>query len=179
MTVSDTVGFVRKLPHDLVEAFKSTLEEVARADLILHVADASAPDLEEQVAAVRDVLEQIDAGRIPEILALNKWDLRDDVRRARVARTYRDGVRVSAVTGEGVEELVDRVAGALPQLPIEVTILVPFDRPEIVPRLYREAQVLSKQEVNEGVRVEARIGPAEFERIREFIERPVARRSRV
>ena len=135
--------------------------------------------LEEQVAAVRDVLEQIDAGRIPEILALNKWDLRDDVRRARVARTYRDGVRVSAVTGEGVEELVDRVAGALPQLPIEVTILVPFDRPEIVPRLYREAQVLSKQEVNEGVRVEARIGPAEFERIREFIERPVARRSRV
>ena len=179
VTVSDTVGFVRKLPHDLVEAFKSTLEEVARADLILHVADASAPDLEEQVAAVRDVLEQIDAGRIPEILALNKWDLRDDVRRARVARTYRDGVRVSAVTGEGVEELVDRVAGALPQLPIEVTILVPFDRPEIVPRLYREAQVLSKQEVNEGVRVEARIGPAEFERIREFIERPVARRSRV
>jgi GTP-binding protein HflX len=179
VTVSDTVGFVRKLPHDLVEAFKSTLEEVARANLILHVADASASDIEEQVAAVRDVLEQIGAGHIPEVLAVNKWDLLDDVRRARVGRMYREGVRVSALTGEGIEELVEGVASVLPQLPIEVTLLVPFDRPEIVPRLYREAQVLTKEEVDQGVRVEARVGPAEFERVREYIERPVARRSRL
>ncbi|HEX2088982.1 MAG TPA: GTPase HflX [Actinomycetota bacterium] len=179
VTISDTVGFVRKLPHDLVEAFKSTLEEVARADLILHVADASAPDIEEQVAAVRDVLEQIGAGHVPEVLALNKWDLLDEVRQARVGRMYRDGVRVSALSGEGIEGLVERVASVLPQLPIEVTLLVPFDRPEIVPRLYREAQVLSKEEVEQGVRVEARVGPAEFELVREYIERPVARRSRL
>jgi GTP-binding protein HflX len=179
VTVSDTVGFVRKLPHDLVEAFKSTLEEVARANLILHVADASASDIEEQVAAVRDVLEQIGAGHIPEVLALNKWDLLDEVRRARVGRTYREGVRVSALSEEGIEELVERVASVLPQLPIEVTLLVPFDRPDIVPRLYREAQVLTREEVDQGVRVEARVGPAEFERVREYIERPVARRSRL
>ncbi len=179
VTVSDTVGFVRKLPHDLVEAFKSTLEEVALADLILHVADASASDLEQQVAAVRDVLEQIGAGHIPEVLALNKWDLLDEVGRARAGRTYREGVRVSAVSGEGIEELVERVASVLPQLPIEVRLLVPFDRPDIVPRLYREGQVLSKEEVDQGVRVEARVGPAELEVVREYIERPVARRSRL
>src|SRR5918992_3395018 len=167
VTVSDTVGFVRKLPHDLVEAFKSTLEEVTLADLILHVADASAPDVEDQVAAVRDVLEQIGAGHIREVLALNKWDVMDDVRRARVARMYRDGVRVSALSGQGIEELVERVAAVLPQPPIEVTLLVPFDRPEIVPRLYREAQVLSKEDVEQGVRVEARVGPAEFELVRD------------
>ena len=179
VTVSDTVGFVRKLPHDLVEAFKSTLEEVSRADLILHVADASAPDLEEQVAAVREVLQQIDAGHIAEVLALNKWDLLDEVRQARVARAYREGVRVSALTGEGVAELANRVAEVLPSLPIEVRLLVPFDRPEVIPRLYRQGQVISKEEVAEGVRVEARVGPAEFERVRDFIERPVARRSRL
>jgi GTP-binding protein HflX len=92
---------------------------------------------------------------------------------------YRGGVRVSALSGQGIEELVERVASVLPQLPIEVTLLVPFDRPEIVPRLYREAQVLSREEVEQGVRVEARVGPDEFERVRDYIERPVARRSRL
>jgi GTPase len=178
-TVSDTVGFVRKLPHDLVEAFKSTLEEVAIADLILHVADASAADLDDQVAAVRDVLGQIGAGHVPEVLALNKWDALDEVRRARIARRYREGTPVSALMGEGVEDLAERVSQALPELPISVSLLVPFDRPDIVPSLYREGQVLAREEVPEGVRVEARVGPAQFERVRDFIERPVARRSRL
>jgi GTP-binding protein HflX len=178
-TISDTVGFVRKLPHDLVEAFKSTLEEVARADLILHVADASAVDLDDQVAAVREVLQEIGAGHVSEVLALNKWDVLDEVNGARVARRYRDGSHVSALTGEGVEDLLQRVAESLPQLPIEVTLLVPFDHPDVVPRLYRQGQVLSREDVAEGIRVEARIGPGEFERVRDFIERPVARRSRV
>jgi len=98
-TVSDTVGFVRKLPHELVEAFRSTLEEVARGDLILHVADASAPDVEEQAVAVREVLGEIGAGMIPEVLALNKWDRLDETARRRVRRRFPDGEPISALTG--------------------------------------------------------------------------------
>src|SRR2546425_12365136 len=105
-TLSDTVGFIRKLPHDLVEAFKSTLEEVARADLILHVADASAADLADQIVAVREVLGEIGAAEIPEVILLNKWDLVEDVERARLARRHPDGVAVSALTGEGLDDLL-------------------------------------------------------------------------
>src|SRR5207249_10111843 len=93
-TLSDTVGFIRKLPHDLVEAFKSTLEEVARADLILHVADASSSDTGEQMQAVREVLVDIGAGLVPEVLALNKWDLLAEPDRGRLRRRHPDGVSV-------------------------------------------------------------------------------------
>jgi GTP-binding protein HflX len=177
VTVSDTVGFVRKLPHDLVEAFKSTLEEVARAHLVLHVADASVPDLEEQIAAVREVLGEIGAGHLPEVLALNKWDLVGPDDREGVRRRHPDGVPVSALTGEGVEAVVERVAVTLPSPPIEVDLLVPFDRPEVVPWLYREAQVVSAEETPGGTRVSARVSEAELPRLRDFILRPVARRS--
>src|SRR5205807_3526671 len=102
-TLSDTVGFVSKLPHDLVESFRSTLEEVALASLVLHVADGSAPELDRQVAAVREVLAEIGAGDIPEVLALNKIDLLSDERRARLGRRFPRGVQVSAHTGEGLE----------------------------------------------------------------------------
>jgi GTP-binding protein HflX len=177
VAVSDTVGFVRKLPHDLVEAFKSTLEEVARAHLVLHVADASVTDLEEQIAAVREVLGQIGAGHLPEVLALNKWDLVGPDDREGVRRRHPEGVPVSALTGEGVEAVIERVAEALPSPPIGVDLLVPFDRPEVVPWLYREAQVISAEETPEGTRVSARVSEAELPRLRDFILRPVARRS--
>src|SRR5207248_8335352 len=94
-TISDTVGFVRRLPHELVEAFKSTLEEVARADLILHVADASSSDTGEQMQAVREVLVDIGAGLVPEVLALNKWDLLAEPDRGRLRRPHPDAVPVS------------------------------------------------------------------------------------
>src|SRR6266511_3865832 len=110
VTLSDTVGFVGKLPHDLVEAFQSTLEEVTLASLILHVADAAAPDLDQQVAAVRDVLGEIGAGDIPEVLALNKADLLSGPARARVVRRYPGAVLVSALTGERLEQLLGAVA---------------------------------------------------------------------
>jgi GTP-binding protein HflX len=177
VTVSDTVGFVRKLPHDLVEAFKSTLEEVARAHLVLHVADASAPDLEEQIAAVREVLGEIGAGHLPEVLALNKWDLVGLGDREGLRRRHPDGVPVSALTGEGVEAVIQRVAETLPSPPIEVDLLVPFDRPELVPWLYREAQVVTAEETSEGTRVSARVSEAELPKLQDFIVRPVARRS--
>src|SRR3989454_1915237 len=177
-TLSDTVGFIRKLPHDLVEAFKSTLEEVARADLILHVADASAPDAGEQMQAVREVLVDIGAGLIPEVLALNKWDLLPEAQRARLLRRVPDAVAVSALTGEGLEDLLRAMADTLPSPPVQVQLLIPFDRPAILPMLYDRAEVLSTEEGPEGMAVEARVFEAELAKVREFLQRPAARRAR-
>ncbi len=168
-TLSDTVGFVRKLPHDLVEAFKSTLEEVARADLILHVADATASDLDAQMGAVREVLGEIGAAEIPEVLALNKWDLFDEIHRARVLRRHPEGVPVSALTGEGVGVVAERVAEALPRPPTEVHLLVPFARSEVIPRLYRTGQVVTTEERPEGTWVVARVPEAELPTLAEFM----------
>jgi GTPase len=175
-TLSDTVGFVRKLPHDLVEAFKSTLEEVARAALILHVADASAPELGPQVRAVREVLGEIGAGDLPEVLALNKWDLLGEVDRDRVLGRFPDGIPVSALTGERLPELMERVAERLPRPSVEVTLLVPYERPEVVPWLHRTAEVLSTQAESEGTRVVARVDDSGLARIAEFVIRPVVSR---
>src|SRR3990172_13331428 len=126
-TLSDTVGFVSKLPHELVEAFRSTLEEVARATLILHVADSSSPELPQQIDAVRTVLHEIGAPRIPEVLALNKADLLSEPELARLTTRF-DGqaVAISALTGEGLEELMERIEVTLPRFPVEVTLLVPY-----------------------------------------------------
>ena len=177
-TLSDTVGFVRKLPHDLVEAFKSTLEEVARADLVLHVADASAEDVGEQVTAVRGVLSEIGAGQLAEVLALNKWDLLDEVGRARILRRFPDGVPVSALTGECLDSVLAAVAERIPRPPIEVTLLIPYDRPEILPWLHREAEVLSSDEEETGVKVSARVGERHLARVKPFVARPVVARRR-
>ena len=178
-TLSDTVGFVRKLPHDLVEAFKSTLEEAVLAGLILHVADASATDIGEQIAAVREVLAEIGAAGVPEVLALNKWDLLDEVQRARVQRRFPSGVPVSALTGEGVEALVEHVAAAVPRAPVEVTLVVPFDRPEVVPRLYREEEVMATQAGPEGTTVRARVSEKGLSWVDPFVAGPTVRRAPV
>jgi GTP-binding protein HflX len=178
VTVSDTVGFIRKLPHDLVEAFKSTLEEVARGDLVLHVADASAPDLDRQVQAVREVLGEIGAGDLPEVLALNKWDLLDEVQEARVLRRHPAGVPVSALTGTGVPELLERVAEVLPRPPVEVTLVVPFDRPEVVPRLFRRGLVVRTVERPDGTLVVARVPESELPAVRPFMVPARASRAR-
>jgi GTP-binding protein HflX len=175
--LSDTVGFVRKLPHDLVEAFKSTLEEVGRADLVLHVADASVIDLGEQIAAVRDVLAEIGAAHIPEVMALNKWDLVDDVSRARVLRRYPEGVPVSALTGEGIEVLADRLAAAIPRPPLQISLLIPFDRPEVLPWLYRRGEVLQAEQSAEGTAVIARVSDAELPGVEAFLVAPPRRRA--
>ena len=156
-TLSDTVGFVGKLPHDLVEAFRSTLEEVTRASLVLHIADASSRDVELQVEAVRGVLGEIGAGSLPEVLALNKVDLLSDVDRERVARRFPGAVPVSALTGEGLQGLVERVAQDLPRLPVEVTLLVPYSREDLVARLRRDAEIVSAEPTDEGTLVRARV----------------------
>jgi GTPase len=177
-TLSDTVGFVSKLPHDLVEAFRSTLEEVGRASLILHVADASATDVAGQVRAVREVLHQIGAAGIPEVLALNKADLLSEVDRRRVQRRFPDTVLVSALTGEGLQRLVEEVARSIPRLPVEVTVLIPYGREDLVARLYREAEVLARSELDAGTKLHVRVGERELAAVHEFTLTTATRRTR-
>jgi GTP-binding protein HflX len=179
VTISDTVGFVRKLPHELVEAFRSTLEEVTVASLILHVADASARDVEEQVAAVREVLAEIGAGGIPELLALNKIDRLSEVERARVSRMFPEGVPVSALNGDGMEELLGRVEWALPAPPIEVELMIPYDRQEAVAMLYDHADVRSAEPGETGTHLKVRVDERQLASVREFVVRRVSRRLRL
>jgi GTP-binding protein HflX len=168
-TLSDTVGFVGKLPHDLVEAFRSTLEEVVEADQILHVADAASGRVEEQVEAVRRVLGEIGAGSIPEVLALNKLDLIAGSERARLARRFPGSHPVSAATGEGVEGLLEAIADALPDPPVSIHALVPWDRGDLMAELYREAEVLEAIAEPDGTRVRARVGLRELSRLRPYL----------
>jgi GTP-binding protein HflX len=172
-TLSDTVGFVSKLPHDLVEAFRSTLEEVARATLVLHVADVASPELMQQIEAVRTVLHEIGASAVPEVLALNKVDLLSDLERERVANRFGDrGVPISSVTGEGLEELMLRIEDTLPRFPLEVTLLVPYGREEVTALLHREAEVLSEEAGESGVLVRARVGERVHAAVRELTHEP-------
>jgi GTPase len=155
-TFTDTVGFIAKLPHDLVEAFKSTLEEVARADLIVHLVDAAQPDPGGQMAAVRSVLGEVGAADVPELLVLNKVDLLDEVSRARLARLFPGVPMLSAATGEGVDELLAAIAARLPHPEVELTALVPYDRGDLVDRAHREGEILEIDHLAEGTRVRLR-----------------------
>ncbi|MGZ4136588.1 MAG: GTPase HflX [Actinomycetota bacterium] len=168
-TVSDTVGFVSKLPHDLVEAFRSTLEEVARADLVLHIADASSPDVDQQVRAVRSVLDEIGAGDIVEVVALNKVDLVDPSELETVRARFSNAVAVSALTGEGIDALLERLEGDLPRPPVELRALIPYDREDLVARLHRDADVLETEHTDDGTIVHARVGEREAAELAPFI----------
>jgi GTP-binding protein HflX len=170
-TISDTVGFVSKLPHDLVEAFRSTLEEVTLAELIVHVADASSPDLDVQIEAVRRVLEEIGAGSIPEVLVLNKIDALSGSERARIARRHPGSVPVSALTGEGIEGLLEVLETTLPHPPVAVELLVPYGREDVIALLYRESEVLSTTHDEQGTLVQARVGLRELAIVRPFVRR--------
>jgi len=141
--VSDTVGFVRKLPHQLVEAFRSTLEVVREADLLLHVVDGSAPEPESQFEAVRAVLEEIDAAAVPELLVVNKAD-RDPVATARLASSHDGAVVVSARTGEGMDELLRAMGDRLRGADRVVELLVPFDRGDVLAAVHREGEVVEE-----------------------------------
>jgi GTPase len=167
-TISDTVGFVSKLPHELVEAFRSTLEEVTRATLILHVADASSPDLPSQIDAVRTVLHEIGASRIREVVALNKVDLLSEHERARALYRIDGAAPVSALTGEGLDQLMEVVEAALPRFPVEVTLLVPYGREEVTAMLYRDAEVVSEHARDDGTIVRARVGERTLAAIQDF-----------
>jgi GTPase len=177
-TLSDTVGFVSKLPHDLVQAFRSTLEEVARSTLIVHVADASSPELGNQIDAVRDVLAEIGAARIPEVLALNKIDRLSETERARVtSRIDGDALPISAVTAENLDRLMERIEATLPRFPVDLTILVPWGREDVTAMLYRNAEVLSEEARNDGTLVHARVNEREHAAVAPFVVESASKRA--
>ena len=144
-TLTDTVGFIAKLPHELVEAFKSTLEEVALADLIVHLVDASGEDHGDQIRAVREVLGEVGAAGVPELLVFNKIDLADELVRARLRRTHPEAPQISSVTGEGVGDLLEAVARRLPRARTSLRVLLPFSRGDLVDRAHREGEVLAAE----------------------------------
>jgi GTP-binding protein HflX len=164
--VTDTVGFIRKLPHQLVDAFAATLEETRLADLILHVVDASAPE-EELLAmtrAVEDVLEEIGAGASPRLLVLNKADLLDDERRRELDFRHPDAVLVSALTGEGLEALGERIAAEFERTLRDVELLVPFSEGGTLSELHDVAGDLERTDTPDGVLVTARLPAVVAER---------------
>ncbi|MBE1591360.1 GTP-binding protein HflX [Nonomuraea angiospora] len=174
-TIADTVGFVRHLPHQLVEAFRSTLEEVAEADLILHVVDGSHPDPEGQLAAVREVLGDIEgASEIREIVVINKADAAEQDVIDRIMRRERDCVVVSARTGRGIPELMEVIERELPRLDHEIQLLVPYNRGDLISRAHKEGEVLSVDHVEDGTILHARVLPSlwqELERVGKPVER--------
>ena len=160
-TLTDTVGFVRNLPHELIEAFRSTLEEVAGADLVLHVVDAAHPDPLSQVAAVRTVLSEIPGALdVPELIVLNKTDLADAVTLAALRTGLPGAVAVSARTGEGIEELRARIEQMLPHPQVSIDVVVPYSRGDLVSRVHAEGEIDTVDYVETGTHVVARVGAA-------------------
>jgi GTPase len=160
--MSDTVGFVRHLPHQLVEAFRSTLEETAAADLLVHVVDASDTLPEEQIAAVREVLVEIGAeyGAMPhELLVVNKTDAADDLQLARLRHLLPGAVFVSAHRGDGIPLLRERIAELLPRPEVELELLLPYPQGSLVARVHAEGEVLSEEHTGDGTLLRARVGP--------------------
>ena len=160
-TLTDTVGFVRNLPHELIEAFRSTLEEVAGADLVLHVVDAAHPDPLSQVAAVRTVLSEIPGALdVPELIVLNKTDLADAVTLAALRTGLPGAVAVSARTGQGIEELRARIEQMLPHPQVSIDVVVPYSRGDLVSRVHAEGEIDTVDYVEAGTHVVARVSAA-------------------
>ncbi|MFI5046401.1 MAG: GTPase HflX [Acidimicrobiia bacterium] len=167
--VSDTVGFVQRLPHQLVEAFRSTLEEVVDADLLLHVVDTTSPAADAQIEAVRDVLAEIGADGVPELVVLNKTDLADAADLAHLRAAHPGSCAVSAVTGAGVGELLETAAGRLRSLIPIVELEVPYDRGDVVAALHRDGDVLVEVHGERGTRVRARLAGVDLGRYEHFV----------
>jgi GTP-binding protein HflX len=155
-TLTDTVGFVRHLPHQLVEAFRSTLEEVADADLILHVVDGSHADPEGQLSAVREVFAEIGAADVPEVVVINKADVADPLVLARLQREEPHSVVVSAKTGAGIAEALAYVEGELPRPGVEFKALLPYERGDLINRLHQHGEIASMEHTADGTIVAGR-----------------------
>ncbi|NDD72518.1 MAG: GTPase HflX [Actinobacteria bacterium] len=166
--LSDTVGFVRRLPHGLIEAFKSTLEVAVNSDLLLHVVDASAVDPNGQIAAVREVLAEIGADKVPELLVINKSDLDPDEAK-RLVYEHQGAVAFSAMTGEGLNDLLLAIGDRMRALTTVIELLIPYDRGDIVATVHREGEVVSIANEDEGMRVRARLADASAGRLSEFV----------
>ncbi len=154
-TLSDTVGFVRHLPHQLIDAFKSTLEEVSGADLIVHVVDGSHPDPFEQIRAVREVITEIGGAEIPEIIAINKVDTADPDVVMEILRKEKNSFAFSARTGFGIEGLVRAIEKSLPHPNVEINALIPYDRGDLVSAVHERGEILSEEYVETGTQMRA------------------------
>lgn len=157
VTLTDTVGFIQKLPTTLVEAFKSTLDEITGADLILHVVDGSSEGADEQVRAVDDVLGQIGAEGIPAIMVLNKADELDGPQRQALAERFPLAQMVSARTGEGIPALVDRIALAAAAADELMEVTIPFDKGALVSRAHEECRIIAKEHGEGGTRLQMQV----------------------
>jgi GTP-binding protein HflX len=166
--VTDTVGFVRKLPHQLVEAFKSTLEIVGESDLLVHVVDASSPDPEAQIDAVRTVLADIGADQVPELVVANKAD-RAPAEAAALVDRHTGAVAMSARTGQGIDDFLRTVADRLRALGTIIELVVPYERGDIVAAVHREGEVVSELAGEGGLRIRARLGPSSTGRLADFV----------
>ncbi len=159
-TLADTVGFVRHLPHNLVEAFRTTLAEVTEADLLVHVVDASDPAPLEQISAVRDVLTEIGAQKVPELIVFNKADVVDPNALSSLLRQEPQAVAVSAATGEGIDELFVAIDQRLPHPSEEVDVVIPYARADLIARAHAEGEVVREVHDDTGTRLHAFVGPA-------------------
>jgi GTPase len=166
--VTDTVGFIRKLPHQLVEAFRSTLDVAVDADLLVHLVDASAPDPAGNIRAVRDVLAEIGADGVPELLAFNKSDLAPGSAK-RLADVWEGSVALSAVTGEGVDDLLRTIGSRLRALMTVVEMVIPFDRGDVMAAAHRAGEVLRESAGETGMHIRGRFDDATLNRFREFV----------
>ena len=154
-TLSDTVGFVRHLPHQLIDAFKSTLEEVSGADLIVHVVDGSHPDPFEQIRAVREVITEIGGADIPEIIAINKVDAADPDVVMEILRREKNSFAFSARTGFGIVGLIRAIEKSLPHPNVEINALIPYDRGDLVSAVHERGEILSEEYVETGTQMRA------------------------
>ncbi|HEY3141250.1 MAG TPA: GTPase HflX [Acidimicrobiales bacterium] len=169
--LSDTVGFIRKLPHQLVEAFQSTLAVAADADLLVHMVDASATDPVGNIRAVHEVLAEIGAGEVPELLVLNKADLAPKAA-ARWAERWPDAVVISAQTGKGIDDLIGVIGDRLRALTVLVELLIPYDRGDLLAAAHRSGEVVEERPVEGGIHVQGRFDEATVGRLSEFVVDP-------
>ena len=156
-TLADTVGFVRHLPHQLVDAFRSTLEEVAEADLILHVVDGSHPDPEAQIEAVRAVIGEVGGAGVPEIVVVNKADIAEPRNLERLLAAEPGAVAVSARSGAGIDTLRARIEEGLPHPDTEIDVLVPYTAGHLVSRIHSSGEVLTETHEEDGTRIKANV----------------------
>jgi GTP-binding protein HflX len=159
-TLVDTVGFVRHLPHQLIEAFKSTLEEVSEADLIVHLVDGAHPDPMEQIRAVREVIDDIGGGEIMEIIAINKADVAKPEVIMELLRKESNAYAISARTGYGVDNLLKAIEAALPKPKIEINVVIPFSRGDLVSAVHERGEIISQEYLPEGTKLHAMVDGA-------------------
>ena len=168
--VSDTVGFVRDLPHEVVEAFRSTLEEVADADLLIHLVDASDAEPDHQLATVRLVLSEIGASDIDEMVVFNKVDAIDETTRVRLEALHTDAVFISALSGEGIDNLLERVVDGLHALTVELELSIPYARGDLLAEAHEVGEVLKLDHTDVGTDITVRLPNEEVSRFRLFVK---------